>query len=150
MTTLANCGWLVSRTPGAMSANSMAALRVVRGCPMPTGLAMVRVLRRWPFGHRRGWRRHVSGWRRSRHLGRWRCGLLLRAGCQADHRQSDKCVENRGLHSNQSLTRRKSGWLHTANSPFTLWLIACRERNSLWLRESRTLRHPRHTATVGC
>jgi hypothetical protein len=96
----------------AMPTHIMTAFPVMGGDPMLTSGAAVtgHTWRRWHFCHRRWW--HIRWRRRSRrHLRRgWRwCGLLLRARGQADDRQSDKCVENRGFHDDQSLTSRNSG-----------------------------------------
>jgi hypothetical protein len=133
--------------PRAMPSNAVVALRVMGGDPMPTGGAMMNTRRRWHFCHRRWWRRHVCRRRRGSSLLWRRRRSLLRARGQADDRQSSKCIENRGFHGNQSLTRRKkrkrSGF-DSADSPFTPWLNVCRVSTSLWLPKKRTLRHVRH------
>jgi hypothetical protein len=102
---------------------------VVSGYPVPTGLAMVGVLRRrWCHFRGRWWRRHILWGRRSGLLRRRRRSLLRTCG-QADDRQGGDDRYDKGFHERRSSNFRKPAfihWLTFATSLFTLRLIACR------------------------
>ena len=134
-----------------MPTHIMTAFPVMGGDPMLTSGAVVtgHTSRGWHFGHRRRWW-HIR-WRRSRrHLRRgWRwCGLLLRARSQADNRQSDKCVENRGFHDDQSLTKseqRKRSGFGSSQPPVYPSVERLSSIDQPMVALKARLRHARHT-----